>query len=247
MPVPTRPAPDRFGDAVRSRRRELRDRRALLHGSARTALRDALAAARAATLADVAADLADLRRQIDGHPAAAVGAAARAVEEAAHARWAERAVAAERGTAADRGVAVPVPPDDPLPARVADPRPPTRTGPGAALADPGVWRLAGLPLVVASLCGFAGPAVLLPALGTAVLLLVVVVRFRRAATDRARLLRWSTDLLADTHSRIDAELARRAVVRAAAAGARLDAALTERRKAVESEIALLTPEVDDAP
>lgn len=240
-------APDRFGDAVRARRRELQEQRALLRGSARTALRDALAAARTATLADAAADLADLRREIDGHPPAAVGAAARAVEVAAHARWAERAVAAERGTAADRGVVLPVPPDEPGPDRVADPPVPRRTGPGTALAEAGVWRLAGLPLVVAPLSGFAGPAVLLPALGAAVLVLLAVVRSRRAATDRARLHRWSTELLAATHARIDAELTRRAAARAAAAGARLDAALTERRAAVESEIALLTPEVRDAP
>lgn len=245
--VPDRSAPDRYGDAVRARRRELHDQRALLAGSARTALRDALAAARTATLADATADLADLRQQIDGHAAAAVGTAARAVEAAAHARWAERAVAAERRTAADRGVLVPVPPDDPGPEHPADPPAPRRTGPGAALADAGAWRLAVLPLAVAPLSGFAGPVVLLPALGAAVLVLVAVLRSRRAAIDRARLHRWSTELLAATHARIDAELARRAVARAAEAGARLDAALAGRRAAVDAEIALLTPEACDAP
>ncbi|MDN5931752.1 MAG: hypothetical protein L0I24_11930 [Pseudonocardia sp.] len=232
---------------MRARRRELHDQRALLRGSARTALRDALAAARTATLADATADLADLRHQIDGHAAAAVGAATRAVEAAAHARWAERAVAAERRTAADRGVVVPVPPDDPGPEPPADPPAPHRTGPGAALADAGTWRLAVLPLVVAPLSGFAGPAVLLPALGAAALVLGAVVRSRRAAIDRAHLRRWSTELLAATHARIDTELARRTVVRAAEAGARLDAALAACRAAVDAEIALLTPEACDAP
>lgn len=250
--MPHLPGPDRFADAVRARRRELHDRRALLRGSPRTALRDALAAARTATLADAAADLADLRRELDGHPAVAVAAAARAVEEAAHARWAERAVAAERGTAADRGVAVPVPPDDPGPPRGADPPVPPRTGLGTVLGDAAAWRLAVLPLAVAPLSGFAGPPVLLPAVGAAVLVLVAVVRTRRAATDRERLHRWSTDLLAATHARIAAELTRRTLARATEAGARLDAALATCRAAVDAEIALLspaplTPEDCDAP
>lgn len=240
-------APDRFGDAVRARRRELQEQRTLLRGSARTTLRDALAAARTATLADAAADLADLRRELDGHPAAAVAAAARAVEETAHVRWAERAVAVERGIAAGRGVAVPVPPDDPAPSRVTAPPVPRRTGLGAVLGDAGSWRLAVLPLAVAPLSGFAGPPVLLPALGAAVLVLVAVVRTRRDAADRERLHRWSTDLLAATQARIAAELTRRALSRATGAGARLDAALATRRTAVDAEIALLSPEDCDAP
>lgn len=250
--------PDRFADAVRARRHELRAELALLT-PARADLRDALAAARATALAQAAADLADVRRTLDGHPAGAVAAAARAVAVAACADWSERAVAAERGTAADRGLALPAPPDDPPPPPVPDPSPPRRTRAVEALADAGTWRLAVLPLAVAplsgvaglsgfaglpgfaGLSGFAGPSVLLPAAGAAALVLVAVVRSRRAAADRARLHRWGTDLLAAAHARLDAELTRRTAARTTAAGARLDAALARRRAEVGAELALLTP------
>ncbi|MBW0137582.1 hypothetical protein I4I81_25455 [Pseudonocardia abyssalis] len=211
----------------------------------RTDLRDALAAARTGTLAEAAAHLADVRRALDGHPAAAVSAAARAIETAAYARWADRAVGAERGTAADRGVFLPVPPDDPPPAPVPDPPIPPRARIVEVLADAGAWRLAVLPL--AALSGFAGPAVLLPALGGAVLVLVAAVRARRAGVDRARLHRWGTDLLAVTHARVDAELTRRTAARATTATARLDAALAHRRAEIDAELTLLAPrEVADA-
>lgn len=234
--------PDRYADAVRARRHELRAQRALLTPG-RAALRDALAAARAATLARAAADLADVRRELDRAPraAAAVAGAARAVESAAHRRFTDLAVAAERGTAADRGVALPVPPDDPPPPAAPDPPGPRRTRVWEALADAGTWRPALLPLALAPLTGFAGPSVALPAAGAAVLVLMAAVRSRRAAADRARLLRWSTDLLADTRTRIDTELARRTVAAAAAGAVRLDTALAARRRAVEAELTALEP------
>ncbi|GAA3248155.1 hypothetical protein GCM10017691_58080 [Pseudonocardia petroleophila] len=230
--------PDRYADAVRARRHELRALRALLV-PARTDLRDALAAARTGALTEAAARFAEVRRDLDGHPPAAVSAAARAIEAAAHAGWADRAVAAERGTGADRGVALPVPPDDPPPPAAPDPPVPRRARVVEVLADAGAWRLAVLPL--AALSGVAGPAVLLPALGGAVLVLVAVVRSRRAAVDRARARRWGTDLLAVTHARIDAELTRRTAARASAATARLEAALDRRRAEIDAELALLAP------
>ncbi|QJY45997.1 hypothetical protein [Pseudonocardia broussonetiae] len=131
---------------------------------------------------------------------------------------------------------------------MAAPAPP-RTRVVEVLADAGTWRLAVLPLAVAPLSGFAGPAVLLPAVGAAVLVLVAVVRARRAAADRARLHRWGTDLLAAAHARLDAELARRTAVRTTAAAARLDAALARCRAEAGAELALLTParEAADVP
>ncbi|GEC21486.1 hypothetical protein PHY01_37690 [Pseudonocardia hydrocarbonoxydans] len=234
--------PDRHADAVRARRHELRAQRALLTPG-RTALRDALAAARATALARATADLAEVRRELDraARPAAAVADAARAVETAAYRRFTDLAVAAERGTAADRGVALPVPPDDPPPPAAPDPPAPRRTGTWETLADAGTWRPAVLPLAAAPLTGFAGPSVALPAAGAAVLVLVAVVRSRRAAADRARLRRWSLALLADTRTRVDAELARRAVARAAAGAVRLDAALAGHRSAVDAELAAFGP------
>lgn len=233
--------PDRHAEAVRARRHELRAQHALLVPG-RAALRDALAAARAATLAEAAVELADVRRGLPGsYPAAQVAEAARAVEAAAYRRFTDRAVAAERGTAADRGLTAAVPPDDPPPPAVPGPPGPRPTRVLETLADAGTWRPAVLPLAAAPLTGFAGPSVALPAAGAAVLVLVAVVRSRRAAADRARLRRWVADLLDATGTRIDAELTRRTLARAAAGAVRLDAALAGRRSAIDAELAAITP------
>ena len=104
------PAPDRYGDAVRARRRELRERRALLVPGHRAALRDALLLTRSAVRAAAAAELAALRREADAHLAgprprplaALLPAAVAAVLHRAQAAWSHGGRAAVRRTAAGR-------------------------------------------------------------------------------------------------------------------------------------------------
>lgn len=240
--------PDRYADAVAARRRELRDQQRLLAGGLRTELRDALVHARATAAAGAAADLTDLRHELDArHGPALVVAAVREVEAHAYERWAETAGEAVFRTALHRELPVcpPVPAGGPVVA--AGPPPPRPVRLADVLADAGTWRLAVLPLAVAPLTGPAGPAVLLPALGAGVLVLVAVVRGRHAAARRARMRSWSTEVLAEARARIDVELGRRTAALAADAGTVLDAALAGRRVAVEAELALLTTGVSGAP
>jgi hypothetical protein len=247
--------PDRYGDAVRARRRELRERRALLAPGHRAALRDALLLARSGARTAAAAELAALRREADAHLAgprpralvALLPVAAAAVADRAQGSWAHGARAAVRRTAADRGLRLPArwPAVPPLPAARPAPPAPDRPGPVAVLADAGVWRTAALPLVVASLAvavgaTAAGPALLLPAAGAGAGVLVVAVRHRRAATDRARLRRWCGELLDAVAADLDAGLAHAATALAAGAGADLDAAVGRHRAALDAELVLLT-------
>jgi hypothetical protein len=85
-----------------------------------------------------------------------------------------------------------------------------------------------------------GPALLLPAVGAAVLVLVAVVHLRRAALDRGRVARWSGDLLDAVGGALDTGAARAAAGLAARAGAELDAALDRHREALDAELALIT-------
>jgi hypothetical protein len=241
--------PDRYAEAVAARRAELRGQERLLGPGLRAELRDALVLARAAAAADAAADLADLRHQTDArHDPALVVGAARAVEAQAYERWAAAAAEAVFRIALHRELPVVPPvltatpaigdaPPLPRPVRVLD-----------VLSDAGAWRLAVLPLAVAPLTGAAGPAVLLPALGAAVLVLAAVLRARWGALRRTRMLVWSAELVAATQARTDVELTRRTAALAAEAGPVLDAALARRRADVRAELALLAPEeVSGAP
>src|SRR5690349_15460978 len=65
MPLPARP--DRYADAVRSRRAELRETRALLLGGHRAELRSCLAGCRVSASAELATVLADFGRELRHH------------------------------------------------------------------------------------------------------------------------------------------------------------------------------------
>ncbi len=253
--MPDRHVSDRYADAVTARRAELRAQRRLLGPGIRAELRDALALVRAAGAAGTTAAFADLRREVEVHldhtSARAlpplVAAAVVAIEEWAHRRWTDEARTALLEVALLRELPVlpVVPPREPGPA--AHPGQPRPVRWIEVLADAGAWRLAVLPLVVAPLTGPAGPAVLLPALGLGVLVLAVVLRARRAATEQARVRLWCAELVALAQERIDAELGRRTAMLAARAAPVLDDALGRRRRAVVAELDLLAPEVSGAP
>lgn len=247
--------PDRYADAVTARRAELRAQERLLGPGIRAELRDALVLVRAAAAAGVAAAFSDLSHEIDAHLDRAqahplptlVGEAVAAIEEQSHRRWAEEARTAMLRVALHRELPVLPAVPDREPGPGAGRRPPRRVRTVDVLADAGAWRLAVLPLVVAPLTGFAGPAVLWPAIGLGVLVLVAVIRARRAVAERARVRRWCDEVLAASGARIDAELGRRTARLLAHVAPLLEAALVRRLGAITAELALLAPEVSDAP
>ncbi|OZM82931.1 hypothetical protein [Pseudonocardia sp. MH-G8] len=251
--------PDRYADAVRARRAELRELRARLGGGHRGELRSCLALSRLAAAGQAAAALAALRREVAAHvrrgdrqvrerlPARLEDAVA-AVGAAVALAWGEglrpplRRIATERGLAMEPGFpalppprAVRVPPaPEPL-----DPVPSLLTGvvEGAAL-----WRLALLPLAVLPLLGLPalGGAALTPlAVGAGAAAVVVAAVSRRTAAQRARLHRGAEQVLTAAAAAIDADLDRRLVELERAAGAALDTAVLHRRAAVERELARL--------
>jgi hypothetical protein len=181
------PRPDRYADAVRARRAELRGERALLLGGHRAELRSCLAAGRLAASAELSAALAGLGRELRHHADTADGAGRAALPAltgaavrrlAAHASdgWAAAVLPGVRRLAAVRRAPWPAV-DGPGPgsrardpvaavlARRPSPVPLPAPGPppGAvrvlsAGAAGGTWRLALLPAAVL-------PAIGLPALG----------------------------------------------------------------------------------
>jgi hypothetical protein len=258
--------PDRYADAVRARRGELRAARELLGGTHRGELRSELALSRLAASAATTAALAGLAReahefgdaatrgvraQLPGLLAAALDAVARAV----HARWAAELAPALRRIATTRSLDVaagpgwPRLPDPRLPVLTAGsvpvparPARPLLTGAAEGLA---LWRLAVLPLAVLPLFGLPalGGAALAPlAVGVGVAGAAVVVRSRRAALERAALRRCTDAALATARAAIDADVARWLLELERAVGTDLDAAVARRRAAVEAELRALAPE-----
>lgn len=178
--------PDRYADAVRARREELRVERALLDGSHRTELRNELALSRIAAAESATAALADLAREarirIDagageigageveagevgvGEVPAQVAGALVAVAERVHSGLAVELAPAVRRIATRRGVPVPAGwPPLPAPRFIAPEQrvEPIRRGRSliaGAAEGVAVWRLLLLPLAVLPLLG-------LPALG----------------------------------------------------------------------------------
>jgi hypothetical protein len=263
-------APDRYADAVRARRAELRGVRALLVGGHRVELRHCVTASRLAAAAALAAALAVLGRELRHHaaradragrealPSLAGVAVARLVDQVL-AEWALVLLTGLRGVAAPR--CVPGPP--PLwPADAADPVVALITcrlsvalpGPdppvGAARAvlagvTGGTWRLALLPAAVLPAVGLpvlGGRAVLLPALALGLGLVVAGVRAHRVAADRARLRRWADEVVATVRVELNTELARRAVEVERVAGAELDELVAQRLAWVDAELRALAPE-----
>lgn len=208
--MPDRRVPDRYADAVRARRAELRALTALLDGGHRAELRSCLALARVTGSAALAADLAELGRDLRAHVeradrrgrAALPRLVAAATEQlvAAAARRREPVLAAVRALAAERGL---LPgPEWPSAARaepvassaLPPPDPPTGASMLAGLADgAGVWRLvlplAGLPML--GLPALGGAALLPVAIVAGVAMVAAAVQMRRSAADRARWRLWA--------------------------------------------------------
>lgn len=254
--------PDRYADAVRARRVELRARREQLTGGHRHELRSALALSRLGAADEAAALLAGLagevRAYVEGADAVArrrvpalVGAALDQVVPELHAAWAAAVRPAVRRIATERG-AVPEPgwprPPGPGPLRPAAAPAPVGTA-RAMLADvvhgAVLWRLV-LPLLavlpLAGLPAFGGPVLAPLAAATAVVVVAAAVRSRRAAVDRARLHRYTADVLAAARAALDADLARRVLELDRVAGAALDVAVARRRHDVDAELRLLAPD-----
>ena len=125
------------------------------------------------------------------------------------------------------------------------PEPPQRAlGALLAGATGGTWRLALLPVAVLPAVGLpavGGRAVLAPALGIALALLVATTRAQRVAADRARLRRWVDEVTAAVRAALGTELARRLIDVERVAGAELDELVARRLALVEAELRALAP------
>jgi hypothetical protein len=256
---------DRYVQAVRARRAELRTLQARLSGGHRAELRSCLALIKLAASADLAAALAGLGREIRGHVdradrpgrerlPAAVLAAVDDLQSWARRRWVAAARPAVRRVATERSLpigpswpAVPAvrPPDAAL--RPPPPEPPPRPARAvlAGAADgAGAWRLALLPaagLPVVGLPAAAGPATLPLAVGIGVAAVLGAGWTRAAVADRARLRRWADEVLSAARAAGEAELGRLLIELERAAGADLDAAVARRRADIDAELAALVP------
>ncbi len=249
--------PDRYADAVRARRTELRALRELLAGGHRAELRTELATVKVAVAAQLGAALTAVAREFRGQveradrrtravlPELLLAEVEDALARERHAGLAA-ADAAVRRTAAARSVPFdarwPVGGRGSPRRRLPEP-PPLQPPPGATrallVAVAGSWRLALIPLAALPVVGIAGPALLLLAVGTGVAAVVAVGRARAIAHERARLRQWADEVLAGARARADAELVAAFLELERAAGADLDAAVARRRGEVEAELAAL--------
>jgi hypothetical protein len=246
--------PDRYADAVRARRRELRAHRERLDGTHRAELRTALALSRVITTAETATALAELGREVGEHLDRADGSGRRATPSlltaaldaevrAGHRAWAAELRPALRRIATERGLPVPpgwprLPPPSPPPTPAPPaPVPLRRTLRRGVVQGMALWRLLVLPLVVlpVGLPVLGGPAFAPLGAGIGVAALVVAVRSGCASVDRARLLRHADRVLAAAAVGLDADLARRLLELERSAGPALDAAVSRRRREVDAE------------
>lgn len=261
-----RAAPDRYADAVRSRRAELRGAWALLLGGHRTELRSCLAAGRLTASAELSTMLTGFGRELRDHadtadrtgrralPALTGAAVGRLAARAADG-WAAALHPGLRRIAAARRLPWAVSGTDPVAAVLARPPPPIPlpapgVPPGAvrallAGAVGGTWRLALLPVAVLPAIGLpalGGREVLPLAVGVGLALLVAAARAHRVATDRARLRRWAVEVVAAVRTTLETELAYRLLELERVAGAELDEAVERRRAEVDAELRALAPE-----
>ena len=259
--------PDRYGDAVRARRAELRAARALLLGAHRAELRHCVTASRLAASAELGEALAGLARELRHHVARAdragraalpalVGAAVDRLVDRVVVGWGVALLGGLRCVAASR-----CPPGVPVwPVGAADPVVELVLGrPSVALPGPdppvgtarlllagmtgGTWRLALLPVAVLPAVGlpaWGGLAVLPPALGIGIALLVAAARAQRVAADQVRLRRWADEVVATVRAALDTELARRAIEVERVAAAELDDLVARRLTRVDAELRALT-------
>lgn len=253
---------DRYADAVRARRAELRAERGLLDGGHRAELRSALALSRIAASAAATTGLAQLAREarqhVDGSAAAdalptQLAAALDEIARDGHARWAAdlrpplRRIAAGRALELDPGW--PRLPEARLPVVIAPPAPePVRRARSllaGAAQGVALWRLVLLPLAALPLLGLpalGGPAFAPLAVGAGLAGIVLAVRSRRTALERAALRRCADEMLAAARVALDADLGRRLLELEQAAAAELDAAVARRRDTVEAELRALAPD-----
>ena len=254
---------DRYADAVRARRAELRSAADMLTGNHRTELRGELALSRISAVDSAAAGLAQLGREARSHVEDAdratreqlpkpLAAALDAVAAGVHREWCAELRPALRRVATTRSLDVAV---DPVWPRLPDPRLPV-LGPDAQpeLLRPGrslllgaahglaVWRLAVLPLALLPLFGLpalGGPALAPLAVGLGAAGAVAAVRSQRTTLERATLRRFVDQTIAAGRAAIDADVGRRLLEVERSVGGDLDASVTRRRVAVEAERRLL--------
>jgi hypothetical protein len=250
---------DRYAEAVRARRAELRAERAALAGSHRVELRTELALARLAVADLLATALRQLvreareriatadragRKRLPADVATAVAALAAAVDTELTGELlpALRRIAGVRALQLPDGwPAVPAARPPVVDDAFARPRIPLLAG---ALEGITVWRTALVPVAALPLLGLpvlGGPALAPLAVGATVGALVVAVRHRRAQVERAALLREVDEAVATTRVLLDADTGRRLLELEQSAGAELDQAVLRRRAAVEAELRELSP------
>ena len=254
--------PDRYIDAVRARRVELRAWRGLLTGGHRAELRSCLALSRIAAAAEASGALAGLAREAADH-----------IETGDRAARGSCPTCSPRLSPPSRSTSTP---DGrwPCAPRCAGSRPNgicrwIRAGPGCRHRSsrrcrqrrsppvacgrcspvlptgPRSWRLALFPVAMLPLLGLpalAGPALAPLAAGAGVAAVAATARARRTAAERARLRCHTEQVLAAAALAIDADLGRRLVELERTVVAALDAAVLRRRAAVDAELALLAPD-----
>jgi hypothetical protein len=255
---------DRYADAVRARRGELRALRAQLTGGHRAELRSALALSRLAASAEITTAVAELaaavaahleradreaRRQFPAHLARAVDDTARRLS----ARWVAdlRPVLLRIATSRSLPVRPTLPAARPLPAPpVPAPLGRLRSVLAGAVQGVALWRLLLVPLVLLPVWGMpalGGRALAPLAAGTGVAAVAVAARARCVTAERVRLRRHADEVLAAAGIALEADLGRRLIELEAATTGLLDAAVRQRRAEVEAELALLAPAVSGAP
>lgn len=254
---------DRYADAVRARRAELREAADLLGGTHRAELRSELALARISESDALGTALGravrEVRAYTDGADRARraalpalLGPALDALADGVHADRAPPLRAALRRIATARSLAMehdwPVLPQPRRP--VVGPITPTPVRPArslltGALHGVALWRLALLPLVVLPLLGLpvvSGPALIPLAVGAGAVGLVAAVRSRRVVLERAALRSCAEEVFAAARTALDADLGRRMLELERMLGADLDRAVARRRAVLAPESRALAPD-----
>lgn len=250
MPPPATARPDRYADAVRARRAELRAARDALPGH-RAELHTALALARLAATEELAAELARFgvqarayldrsgRRERDRFPTLVLDAAGDLRRWAAAHRDVTVRSAARR-VAFRRGLAVEVPAADP-PGAWRPPAPEPARPPWSLLASgcrTALLPAAGLPLLGLPV---TSPSAVAGATGLGVAAVLLAAAHHVAAADRLRLRRWCDGMVAALRADSDTALARLLLATEQAAGAAIEVAAIRRRAEVDGELARLAP------
>ena len=251
--------PDRYADAVRARRAELRAELAPLAGTHRAEVRAELGLARIVATDGAAAAFADLAREVaahTGHPERAVGRALPACLPAAldglatrvhTATLAQLAPALRRIATVRRlelGPAWPTLPSPRLPLLAGGPAAPVRAPRLAGAAEGlAVWRVAFVVLAAMPLVGlpvWGGPALAPVAVGLGAAAVAIAVIARRGHAEQALLRRQVDAVLGQARVTLRVDVERMLLELERSAAAELDAAVQCRRAVVEAELLALT-------